>query len=464
MVNSAVSGDPRAKPASGFAAGKDQPGRKPWHLIANAKFELLIFALLLITFAAVKWEDQILLRTTTFTPTTLGALTTLGQTDKENGGVSTITPDPAHPLSWSCELKKGFEYPYCGYELLFDGRRSAQGIDLSNLHSISITLAYTGPAKTLRFHLKNFDPRYSQPGVGKSSKFNKVEFPAESGRVQTVDFNLSDFSVADWWLHESGVPPKFSHPQFDNIISLDFQTGSEPALGVHRFEVREITIRKAALTSAQWYLMLLGIWVVLIGAFLIHRIRNLKGEVANRRALQALAVRQAEEAEEAAREDHLTRVRNRRGLAECYDALANEDEPRSVAAILIDIDRFKSLNDRFGHSYGDEVLSTIATLIRRNVRPGDTVGRWGGEEFLVLCPGLDSLEVQHIAEKIRRRIEQFHFGDCEHVTASFGVHWCPAAGPALHDIVSLADVALYCAKRGGRNCCRIYRPGMAKAA
>jgi diguanylate cyclase (GGDEF)-like protein len=222
-------------------------------------------------------------------------------------------------------------------------------------------------------------------------------------------------------------------------------------------------IHKVIMTEAQWYFALLGAWVVMIGAYLIYRLRNLKGELARRQLLEAVALRQAEEAEEAARGDHLTKVLNRRGIEERFAALA-EEAPAGVAAILIDIDHFKSLNDQFGHSYGDEVLSTIATLIKRNVRPGDAVGRWGGEEFLAICSGLDALEAQHIAEKIRRRIEHFHFGDCERVTASLGVHFCPASGPDLQQIVTLADVALYSAKRGGRNCCVLYRPGMAKAA
>src|ERR1044072_4844442 len=326
---------------------RSRPGRlHRGALVANAKFEALVFALLLITFAAIEFEDRILLRTTHFTPAAMAGYTTLGQTDSAIGGKSTITQG-AKPLSWSCDIKPGFDYPYCGYELLFDGQRAVKGIDLSNLHSISFTIAYTGPAKTLRFHLKNSDPRYSQPGVGKSAKFNKVEFPAESGKVQTVTFDLSDFSVADWWLRDSAVPPKLSHPQFDNITSLDFQTGTVPALGIHRFEVREITLRRAALTSAQWYLMLLGIWVVLIGAFLVHRIRNLKNELVKRQTLEALARRAAEEAEEAARHDHLTEVYNRRGIAERFEKLPLAG---AVALILIDIDRFKVLNDRFGHS------------------------------------------------------------------------------------------------------------------
>lgn len=429
-------------------------------VFANAKFEALIFVLLMVTFAAIRFEDTILLRTTHYTPAAMAGATTLGQTDSMIGGKSTLTPG-AKPLSWSCDLKSGFDYPYCGYELQFDGNRMVKGIDLSNLQSISLTLRYTGPSSTLRFHLKNFDPAYSQPGVGKSAKFNKVEFPAESGKTQTVEFTLSDFSVADWWLRDSAVPPKLSHPQFDNIVSFDFQTGTVPALGHHDFQVTDIVVRKAALTSAQWYLALLGIWVVLIGAFLIHRIRNLKNELAKRQALEALARRQAEEAEEAARIDHLTQIFNRRGVAERFEQLPVAG---TVGLILIDIDRFKMLNDRFGHSNGDDVLVAIAGLIQRCTRASDTVSRWGGEEFLILCPGLDEEAALFTAEKIRRRIEHARFGVCGKVTASLGVHSATSTEADLAELVSQADLALYAAKRQGRNRVLPYRAEMADAA
>jgi diguanylate cyclase (GGDEF)-like protein len=189
----------------------------------------------------------------------------------------------------------------------------------------------------------------------------------------------------------------------------------------------------------------------------------MRREVEQRRTLHALALRQAEEAEDAARHDPLTRIFNRRGILKRYAELS-AGAPVPLGVILIDIDRFKLLNDNFGHNYGDEVLSSIAALIRRNVRAGDTIGRWGGEEFLILCPGFDAEEAMAMAENIRGRIEHFHFGDCERVTASFGVHWCPASGPDLSELVSLADVALYTAKAQGRNRTLRFRPGMAKAA
>jgi len=434
-------------------------------LLSNARFEVVLFLLLLLTIAAVTWQDRILVRTTVLTPQSIASYPVLIHTDKNPDNKGQSTGAEIAPMHWTCDLKPGFDYPFCGYEFFFNKPGTTRGLDMTNFRSLSITMKYTGPGKSFRVHLKNFDPRYSDDVVNDSSKFNRVEFNTTPGRVQHVDFNLADFGVADWWLFKHKVAPQLSHPQFDNITSIDIQTGTEIALGRHEFDVSEIVLRTAIMSDAQWYLSLLGIWVVLIGLYLAWRLRNLKGELERRETLQTLTLQQAQDAEEAARRDHLTKVLNRRGIAERFDALSDERSPNEgVAVILIDIDHFKSLNDRFGHSYGDEVLSTIATLIKRNVRGGDIVGRWGGEEFLAICPGIDALEAQHFAEKIRRRIEHFHFGDCEHVTASLGVHWTPATGPDLTELVALADVALYSAKGGGRNCCCLYRPGMAKAA
>jgi diguanylate cyclase (GGDEF)-like protein len=431
--------------------------------IGNARFEALLFVLLLATIAAVALQERILTRTTVLTPQSIANYPSLIHTDDNPEIKGKSSGRTISPMRWTCSLKPGFEYPYCGYEVFFNAPGTTRGLDLTNFKSIRLVLTYKGPGKSFRVHLKNFDPRYADAVENDSSKFNRIEAEVTPGREQIVEFTTADFGVADWWLFKHKVPPKLSHPQFDNVTSIDVQTGTESALGYHEFDVREIILQTAILSTAQWYLSLLGAWVVLIGLYLAYRLRNLSGELERRQLLEAIARRQAEDAEETARQDHLTKMLNRRGVAERFAALSDA-APQGLGVILIDIDHFKSLNDRFGHSYGDEVLSNIAALIKRNVRGGDAVGRWGGEEFVAICPGLDSIEAQQIAEKIRRRIEHFHFGECERVTASLGVHFCPAPGPDLLELVGFADVALYTAKRGGRNRCSLYRPGMAKAA
>lgn len=362
----------------GLGAGVRTLGRRAAAWVANARFEALLLALLLATLAAITLQDRILQQTVRLTPDNIGGYARLGHTDSANAGHSTLREHG--PLRWSCELRTGFDYPYCAYELFFD-RNAAMGpsgINLTNLRSMSVTMLYRGPGKSFRVHLKNFDPRYSKEARDDTPKFNRVESPTDRGRLQTTVFEFADFGVADWWLTKHELPPKLSHPQFDNVTSIDIQTGTDCALGVHEFEIREIVLTRALLSDAQWYLSLLGAWVVMIGVYLAWRLRNMKGELERRRALQAMAMRHAEEAEEEARQDHLTAVLNRRGIAERFPAISDESAGTpGLAAILIDIDWFKALNDHYGHSYGDEVLSAIATLIKRNVRPGDAVGRWG---------------------------------------------------------------------------------------
>lgn len=136
----------------------------------------------------------------------------------------------------------------------------------------------------------------------------------------------------------------------------------------------------------------------------------------------------------------------------------------SVAVILVDIDHFKRLNDSYGHDYGDEVLAQFAALISRNVRVVDIAARWGGEEFVVVCADVDRKGAVRIAEKLRARVEACDFGRGGPVTASFGIHWSAVAGDDLGSLVAMADKALYVAKAEGRNCLRLHRPAMSRAA
>jgi diguanylate cyclase (GGDEF)-like protein len=137
-----------------------------------------------------------------------------------------------------------------------------------------------------------------------------------------------------------------------------------------------------------------------------------------------------------------------------------QHERRSVALLLVDLDYFKSVNDRFGHLTGDAALRCVGQTIASVVRPVDTVARWGGEEFVVLLPGTSMLEAALIADRVRRQIEQLDTAqldmDCP-LTVSVGVAAEPECGacspPAL---IAAADIALYRAKAEGRNRVHVY--------
>jgi diguanylate cyclase (GGDEF)-like protein len=134
---------------------------------------------------------------------------------------------------------------------------------------------------------------------------------------------------------------------------------------------------------------------------------------------------------------------------------------RPVAVILIDLDHFKKLNDTWGHLAGDAALLTVSEHLRRELRKSDVVGRFGGEEFVLLLPDLDYAASLAVAERIRARISAIQLHDIGilavepgaglPLTASLGLAHCPGHGRELSELLPAADAALYHAKRTGRN-------------
>ncbi len=118
--------------------------------------------------------------------------------------------------------------------------------------------------------------------------------------------------------------------------------------------------------------------------------------------------------------------------------------------ILLDLDGFKQLNDTYGHLAGDNVLVSVARHLQRRVRQVDQVGRWGGEEFLIICPGTDGKSAALLADKLRVYISQQEYNLDREVTASFGVAEGVVDEGAAH-MIKRADDALYQAKQQGRN-------------
>lgn len=175
-----------------------------------------------------------------------------------------------------------------------------------------------------------------------------------------------------------------------------------------------------------------------------------------------LAVLQADEAAAAlhlrrsAELDSLTGTLNRRAIDQCLAASFRQawEQQAPVAVLFVDMDHFKDINDTHGHASGDECLRSLSDTMRHSLRPGDVLGRYGGEEFLVLLPGRGVEGAVAIAERIRTAIEQ-QVLDCNgqalRMTVSVGV---ATRRPVERDpdaTVERADRALYAAKRAGRN-------------
>ncbi|WP_219416349.1 GGDEF domain-containing protein [Pseudonocardia nigra] len=143
----------------------------------------------------------------------------------------------------------------------------------------------------------------------------------------------------------------------------------------------------------------------------------------------------------------------------------------TAAVLILDLDHFKLVNDAHGHLAGDDVLAAVAAELRSGVREHDLVGRFGGEEFVVLLPDLPAgpagrVELQAVAERIRRRVADLVVPvdtadgrlTIANLSVSIGGATVPADGTSLEQVLKVADASLYAAKRGGRNCVRIAGP------
>lgn len=155
--------------------------------------------------------------------------------------------------------------------------------------------------------------------------------------------------------------------------------------------------------------------------------------------------------------DQLTTLYNRHYLEQAFTSEINRAlrYKTDLSLIMVDIDHFKLVNDTYGHEVGDETLKSLADILKSYVRKTDIVGRWGGEEFIILAPNTNEDEAVIVAQKIRIAIENFEFKVVGHKTASFGIsHY--KDNDKREDFVNKADGALYRAKQQGRNRVEVY--------
>ncbi|SDG68869.1 diguanylate cyclase [Desulfosporosinus hippei] len=161
--------------------------------------------------------------------------------------------------------------------------------------------------------------------------------------------------------------------------------------------------------------------------------------------------------------DGLTGLYNHSLLLELLkkELLKQERNNQKIAFVMIDIDRFKTVNDTYGHTAGDIVLKELAKIIRKNVRASDIVGRYGGEEFSIILSDTELNDAVNLCERMRLEVQNHEFilfDKSVHITLSMGIFFkTPQNTIALGDIIKNADQALYTAKNNGRNRVEVYR-------
>lgn len=155
-----------------------------------------------------------------------------------------------------------------------------------------------------------------------------------------------------------------------------------------------------------------------------------------------------------ARRDELTGVGNYRALHErlAAEIARHQRHGREFALVLLDLDGFKEINERFGHLEGDRLLAEIGSSLRKEVRGGDSVFRQGGDEFAVIVPEVNAEEAGEVAKRLRGRVSRRGFGSDEMrpVSASTGFAMFPSDGRTVDELLSVADQDLLAAKRDAR--------------
>ena len=188
-------------------------------------------------------------------------------------------------------------------------------------------------------------------------------------------------------------------------------------------------------------------------AFFMQALGSVLGVVLAMAGLAAVALSVLARYHKLAMQDPLSGLLNRRGFEESIATRLDWGSP-PAGIVTCDIDRFKAVNDRFGHAAGDRVIAAIAAIIRARLPEDGIAARFGGEEFLLFLPGRSPSEALKIAEAVRVAIEAEAArvaGLDAAVTASFGISGVVASDFSVHDAIGRADAALYEAKHGGRN-------------
>jgi signal transduction histidine kinase len=269
------------------AAEPDAPGGR-WLRYANLKVEAAIFLLILVTFAAVLGRSAITSQTLVLSPAS-GGFASYVFSDATDGGRSATALDPAKPLTWSCEIRAGVEYPYCGFGLQLNLGRNDQGLDLSRIETVTLRFFYRGPAERMRLSVKTPLPPAARAKAGADELPSAVEFPVVNGRNE-VTLPLDGLTAEQWFVAQHGLSPQEATPNFANVLAIALIT-SRAKPGDLRASIDEIVLEGAYLSTEHWYLIILGVWLVLTGTFLVHRFFRMRREYEARQRRQAQEAR-----------------------------------------------------------------------------------------------------------------------------------------------------------------------------
>ncbi len=357
---------------------------------------------------------------------------------------------------WRCNYAAGVKYQPCGLTFMLTAEDPSRGMDLRGYDSLDMELAYRGNAPAVRLAIRDFDPRFSKVNDGNSARIQAINLRVRDIQ-QPVNIGLAELTVPEWWISQFNLPREYNRPRLDNVTALTVDLPADLAGQQQDLELKRLALRGEWVSRETVYLVILCAWLIAASATAGRRVWSLaRRDRRQQREIDVLTARtrqlriDQDKLRRLATIDELTGVLNRRGLEGALEDF--EAEGGGIALIVLDIDHFKHVNDRWGHAVGDDVLRRVAAIVVANLRASDVIGRWGGEEFLIACRSRHVEDAARLAEKLRDSVQN---GSVDakgrfSVTASFGVAMVPPGAPTRRGF-KRADLALYLAKEAGRN-------------
>jgi diguanylate cyclase (GGDEF)-like protein/PAS domain S-box-containing protein len=254
-------------------------------------FEALIVAAMAVTLLAIYFQDPLTTETLRIGPEQAGdRFYSYSFADNDRGGTSVAALQKPNSLSWTCALRRKFEWPYCGLGLLFDKEHDGRGIHLDDYNALSVSFDYTGSASFVRLVLKNRDGSYVGQDASLVDKPEQVDLPITTGQQQQLRVKLSDLTVAEWWKKATGLSPEGSRPALNDITAMEFYFGADDRLGERRLQIRELSFERKLIGTEVFYAAIAVSWMLLIGGIMLHR----RSQMASLRHSAERALRQSE--------------------------------------------------------------------------------------------------------------------------------------------------------------------------
>ncbi|MBM3115393.1 sensor domain-containing diguanylate cyclase [Jeongeupia naejangsanensis] len=424
--------------------------------LADRRLRAAIFILLMLSIALLVWQHLGLNRVLRLDGESTYQITALS--DRDEGGASVATLQrQGQRLLFDCKLKPDYEWPYCELRVSFSNDPH-QGIDFSRFSHIALKVSASGTgAQRLRLFLRDFDIGSAKADDPLTWRLNELQFEPRADGSE-IKVPMRAFNVASWWLNNNNIPIERAAVEMQNVPMLLLDTAGVREKADLQFKIDYIEFRGKWVSAGEMALFIVALWLCAAITYLAHWQLRMRSTLAHSREREAelqelnaaLMLENAKIGEKAKR-DPLTGALNRAGIR---DALLDEaaralDEERPLAVIFCDIDHFKRVNDEHGHAMGDTVLQQFSALLRKRIRQRDYLVRWGGEEFVLLCPDTSLEHAGQLAQSLRYSTEANTWPTGQTMTASFGV--TTLATEPLATFLERADRALYEAKHRGRN-------------